>query len=283
MFERIALNWKLAISSFKVLLQNKKLLMFPVISTIFTVLLFLGFCSPLLFFPEILVKAGPGGGFEFQAPWWTWIVAFVYYFCAFFIVIFFNSALMSCAFIHFNGGRPTLEDGLRCAWARLPQIAMWSAVSATVMMLLGTAQNADKRIGRFIGNILGAAWLVMTYFVLPVLVVERVGPVAAVKRSVVILKQTWADALVGRLGIGLFLFVLSVPGFLLILPTIIAFAVAWPVGLLMVLVTVAYFMVVATLGSAMKVIYCGALYQYAALGMVPEGFEERCFEKAFSK
>jgi hypothetical protein len=284
MFERLALNWKLAVSSLKVLLHNKRLLAFPVISTIFSILIFLTFTSPFLFIPELFVGENAStGAVEFKPPWWMALVAFAYYFCCFFITIFFNTALMSCAFIHFNGGQPTLEDGLRCAFARLPQIAVWALVSATVMMILKAIQSTDERIARIVSMILGTVWIVVTYFVLPVLVVERVGPIRAIKRSVEILKQTWADAIIGRAGIGLFILVLCLPGVLLAIVTFAALVAFWPAGVVMLLITVAYFLFVATVSSAMKVIFCGALYQYAAMGQVPDGFDRRCLETAFGK
>jgi hypothetical protein len=284
MFDRIILNWQLAICSLKVLLHNKRLLVFPVISSIATMLVFLGFVAPFLFVPEVFVTEQPDGTMAFGKPWWMAIVAFIYYFVCFFVTIFFNTALMSCAFIHFNGGKPTLEDGLRCAIARLPQIAVWALVSATVLMILKVIQNAcNKNVGKAITAILGTAWMVITYFVLPVLVVERVGPFTAIKRSVQILKQTWADALVGRAGIGLFIFVISLPGVLLAVATFFTILVFLPVGLVLLAITIMYFLFVATLGSALKVIFCGALYQYAAIGEVPEGFDRRCLEGAFGQ
>jgi hypothetical protein len=284
MFDRIIMNWRLAMSSVKVLLYNKRLLVFPVLSSIASILAFLFFFAPFLFIPEAFMTQQPDGSMAFDKPWWMAIVAFIYYFVCFFITIFFNTALMSCAFIHFNGGRPTLEDGLRCAIARLPQITVWALVSATVLMILNAIKNGtNKNVGKIISSILGTAWMVITYFVLPVLVVERVGPVKAIKRSVEILKQTWADAVIGRAGIGLFMIVLALPGILLVIATFVGFMIFWAIGLAMLLVTIAYFLFVATVSSALKVIFCGALYQFAAMGQVPEGFDRRSLQTAFGK
>ena len=45
----------------------------------------------------------------------------------------------------------------------------------------------------------------MTYFVVPVLVVEKLGPIDATKRSMSLMYRTWGEALVGKVGLGLFL------------------------------------------------------------------------------
>lgn len=92
--------------------------------------------------------------------------------------------------------------------SRLPQIFAWALVSATVGVLLKLVENAHEKIGQFISAILGTAWTVVTFFVVPVLVVEKVGPFEAIKRSIALLKKTWGEALAGNFGLGLFMFLL---------------------------------------------------------------------------
>ena len=121
------------------------------------------------------------------------------------VTIFCNSALLGCAFLRFNGENPTVGDGFRTAFARLPQIFAWALVSATVGLLLKLVEQAHEKVGQFVASLLGTAWSIMTYFVVPVLVVEKTGPMEAVSRSVALLKKTWGEALVGRMGIGLVL------------------------------------------------------------------------------
>src|SRR5207237_471760 len=64
--------------------------------------------------------------------------------------------------------------------------------------------------------IVAFAYYFCNYFVVPVLVVEKVGPIDAVKRSMSILRKTWGEALVGHFGIGFFVFLLALPGVLLL-------------------------------------------------------------------
>src|SRR5262249_39867725 len=134
----------------------------------------------------------------------------------YFVIIFFNAALVSCALMRFNGVEPTLGDGLRAASLRLPQILLWALVSATVGMILKAIENSSEKVGQFISGILGMVWTVITYFVVPVLVVEKTGPFAAISRSTSILKKTWGESLVGGIGITLFIFLLALPGILLL-------------------------------------------------------------------
>src|SRR5205814_4165376 len=112
---------------------------------------------------------------------------------------------------------PRLSDGFKMAMARLPQIFAWALVSATVGVLLKVIESLNDKVGEFVASLLGTAWSIMTYFVVPVLVVEKVGPMQAVSRSVSLLKRTWGEALVGRMGIRFVLFLLALPIFLMFL------------------------------------------------------------------
>ena len=55
-------------------------------------------------------------------PIWAYVVAFAFYFCSYFVIIFCNAAIISCALIRLNGGEPSIGDGLAAAGSRLPQI-----------------------------------------------------------------------------------------------------------------------------------------------------------------
>src|SRR5262249_51826250 len=161
------------------------------------------FATPFALHPQWLrglVEKNAQGDFDFanQLPGWVWVVMFAYYFCNYFVVVFCNSALISCALIRFNGGTPTVGDGLQAAASRLPQILAWALVSATVGILLKAVENVHERAGQLISGLLGLAWTVLTYFVVPVLVVEKVGPFEAIRRSMAILRKTWGEALVGQ-------------------------------------------------------------------------------------
>src|SRR5262249_48242647 len=126
MFDRIANSFALARSSWGVLRTDKKLVLFPILSGIACVLVLLSFLAPFLIRLDLL------DDLQRRAPWALGLIGFVLYFCFFFVIIFFNAALVSCALIRFHGGEPTVGDGLRAALARLPQIVLWALVSATV-------------------------------------------------------------------------------------------------------------------------------------------------------
>jgi hypothetical protein len=280
MFERFETSFALARSSWQVLRTDKQLIVFPILSGIGCLFVLAGFALPFIARPQLLDFLNNNAN-GVHPPIWAYVVAFAYYFCSYFVVIFFNAALISCALIRFNGGTPTVGDGIQAAASRLPQILAWALVSATVGVILKMIENVHERAGAFISAILGTAWTVITFFVVPVLVVERTGPIEAIKRSMSILKRTWGEALIGHFGIGFFMFLLALPGVLLGVVSFALLGVSAILGGVLIAVTVIYFLMLAAVGPALNGIYLTALYQYAANGAVPPGFDGQEMKQAF--
>src|SRR5262249_31239623 len=145
--------------------------------------------------------------------------------------------------------------------------------SATVGLALKLIENANEKVGDFVSAILGGIWTVVTYFVVPVLVVERVGPLTAVKRSAQILGRTWGESIGGHAGVGWALLPFWLLGVLLGVLGVFALSKVAALGILLLAVTVIYMLVLGLVDSTLKGILLGALYLYATHGEVPEEFE----------
>lgn len=284
MFQRISNGFALAGSTWRVLIRDKHLLAFPLVSGFFFLLVVASFAVPLATLVDWNQVEQQMQKNNNKPPVWTYAVAFAFYFCTYFVIIFCNSALISCALLRFNGESPTLADGFRTAMARLPQIFAWALVSATVGVLLRVVENVHEKVGEFVASLLGTAWSVMTFFVVPVLVVEKTGPMAAVGRSLSLLKKTWGEALVGHMGLNFVMFLLAIPIILLLVAggAMIAYGMAVPGVALLVVAGIAFLMHMAV-GAALHTIFLAALYQYAAQDRVPEGFDRNVMASAFGR
>ena len=283
MFQRISNGFSLAGSTWRVLVRDKHLLAFPMVSGFLFLLVVVSFLVPLATlvdwnqFQQQMQKNNN------KPPVWVYGVLFAYYFCTYFVIVFCNSALVSCALLRFNGETPRLADGFRMALARLPQIFAWALVSATVGVLLQAIEAAHEKVGEIVAAVLGTAWSVMTFFVVPVLVVEKVGPLAAVSRSIGLLRKTWGEALVGHMGLNFILFLLAIPCILLLVVGIILLAQGMQaVGIALVVAAGIAFLIQMAVSAALHTIFLAALYQYAAEGRVPEGFDRDIMATAFA-
>jgi hypothetical protein len=166
--------------------------------------------------------------------------------------------------------------------ARLPQIVGWALVSASVGLLLKAIESYSEKFGQIVAALLGGAWSIATFFVVPVLVVEQVGPIDAVRRSLSVLRRTWGESAVGNLSIGVITSLFSLLGVIPIAAGFMAFAANQvALGILGVAIGVVYLLVLALIQTAMQAILRGALYLYAAEGKVPEQFDDQLFQQAF--
>ncbi len=284
---RVSRGFALLRASWNVLKQDKELMLFPVLSCVACLLVLASFSSPLLFVPGLAGQVFGESGEEAQGSGqvWFYVGLFLYYFASYFVVIFFNTALVSCALTRFQGGDPTVRDGLAAASARLPQIAAWALVSATVGLALRAIEERVKLVGKIILRLIGAAWTIATFFVVPVLAAEKLGPAAAIRRSAELLRKTWGESLAGQVSLSLVNILLALPGILVLVLGFFAATVSqslWPVVLLSSL-GVLYLIVLVIATSTMQQIFVAGTYLYASTGQVTNGFPEDLMRSAFRK
>jgi hypothetical protein len=280
MFERIGKGWALAKESWTVLKFDPELLVFPAVSGVACLLVLASFAVPLWFTGYIEVLSNNEDAFRDPL---AWVIGFAFYFVNYFVIVFFNSALVACAVIRFRGGDPTLADGFRAAMSRLPQIAGWAAVSATVGIILKAIESRSEKLGQIVVGLLGTAWSIATYFVVPVLVVEKLGPVDAAKRSVAILKKAWGESIVANFGIGLFVFLATLPGIaLIVIGAFVAATKTAALGIALIVLGVVWTLLVSLISSTLNTIIIAALYLYAADGETPQHFDGGLLRDAFA-
>jgi hypothetical protein len=281
MFQRITMGWQLIKQAIQVLRLDKELLLFPLISGISCLLVLASFAVPA--FLSGALDAAQENQENVTQNAVAWVVLFLFYFVNYFVITFFNSALVGCAVIRLKGGDPVVGDGFRAAFARLPQIAGWALVSATVGILLKMIESRSERVGQIIVSLLGMAWSITTFFVVPVLVIEGLGPIDSVKRSVTVIRKTWGEALVANYGIGFLVMLLSLLG---ILPIVGGIALAGSgstaIGGVLIGLGVLILITVALISSALNSIILAALYIYAAEDKMPEGFDSNLVRGAFA-
>ncbi|HCS52827.1 MAG TPA: hypothetical protein DIW81_14750, partial [Planctomycetaceae bacterium] len=161
MFQRLSNGWSLAKQSWRVLMLDKELLVFPVVSGFCCLLVLASFIVPLFAtgYVDVVLNDGQISQEESQDPI-AYIILFAFYFVNYFVIVFFNSALVACAIIRFKGGDPTVADGFRASMNRLPQIAGWAFLSATVGVILKVIESRSEKVGQIVAGLLGAAWSV---------------------------------------------------------------------------------------------------------------------------
>ena len=257
--------------SLQVLSKDKEILVFPLLSGIITIVAFAS-----------IVFAGVASGvfehFDKNDPR-NYAVAFVWYFISWFIVLFFNVAVIHCAAMRLRGGDPTIADGFRASMQHLPRIAAWALVSATVGVILRFLAEKSGLIGKIIIGLLGAAWSIATYFIVPVMIFEKRSLRDSVKQSTQLIAKTWGESLVAAGGIGAFITLLALAGLVLPIAGIFISPMAALIGLG---IMVVYWIALSVMSAALTGIFRTALYLYATEGRAPAGFSPEYVQAAFA-
>jgi len=282
---RLSRSWDLVAASFSILWADKQLLMFPVLSgvscVIVTLLLLAG--GGAIFQPQLgnlaaLIPRDDPQAFVSSPE--VMGALFLLYMANYFVIIFFNVALVGVANSRLTGGSWTFDQGLQLAWKRKWVILQWAFIAATVGMVLRALSERAGFLGRIVVGFIGVAWNLACYFVVPVLAFEDLSPGAALYRSADLFKETWGEKVAGGFSLGLIFFLMLVPGFLI---WIGAINYAGPKGVLAGRIFMAaYFLLLSVVSSAVQGIFNAALYRYAVDQTTPPGFSQGLFRDAWA-
>lgn len=276
MFRRLKASWMLTKACFAVLKQDKELMMFPVFCGILSILGTVAFCVPAW----AIASADMG---EDALNLTFGALGIAYSFVTYSIVIFFNVAVLACAKIRFEGGDPTLADGFKAGRDNLGVIFSWAAVGGVVSFIIRQLEQSFGVFGALIARVIGGAFAVVSYFAIPVMIFEKVGPSDAFTRSKEIIKKTWGEALGAYLGfsiittIAAWSIIFSMVGSIVVSLSMDT-AVPFGVGAVLSLIV---FLVAAIVTSCLSQIFQAALYIYATTGEIPTEIGTDLVQQAF--
>jgi hypothetical protein len=263
-------------ASWNVLRQDKELLWLPVISGLCALVVAASFGVPIILTSNDTGSSG-SSSFQLGVPGYA-LIALAYFVLAY-VTIFFNTALVWAANERLEGRNPTLGAALAAARARAGVILPWALVTATVSLIIRAIEQRAGFLGRIVVGLIGMAWTLVTFLVLPLIVLENVSVGIAIKQSASMFKRTWGENVIGQGGIGVVAllailvalpvaFVLFATGITALIVAAIVLGTVWIVGVMIVT-------------SALSVVFQTALYRFASSGTVPPGFTEDQIAGAF--
>lgn len=262
MFESLRRGWALTKVSFSVLRADPEILALPLMAGVVLAAVmgagYLGILRPMIDAPTMSVLP-------------LILAVFGFYVVGYFLVIWFNAAVMEMATIRFNGGNPTIMDGLKKAASKSHRIFQWAIIAATVGLILNIlreiARDRNSFLGQILLSIVETGWNILTFFVLPIAVYQDVGPLTAIRSSGSLMKRTFGNSVGAMAATGLLFLLLSIPGMVLI----------WFAGgsLVLFVVGVVWVLGVTVLSTAVNGILVAAVYKYANEGVMPSAFREQ--------
>jgi len=278
-FEKLSNSWQLVKASAAVLQADKELLLFPIISAVLSMLVVVTFAVP-----AILAGALTSGSFDGTGvPAVGYAAVLLFYVVQYFVIFFCNTALVGAALIRLRGGDPTVADGFRIAASRVGPILGYALIAATVGMVLRAISERSGLLGRLVVGLVGFAWNLATFLVVPVLVVEDVGPIEAVQRSASYLRKTWGEQIAGNIGMGLVFGLISLGTLAAGVVLLLAAAATESAAIIIFVALCLLFALVAIalISSALSGVYAAAVYRYAADGEAGGFFTPAMVRSAF--
>ncbi len=273
---RISRGWALAKQSFRVLRDDRSLLLFPLISV------------PAAIAATAIVM-GPGIALYAADKQEAILIAFgvVALYVLTFVSLFFNVALAAAAKTGLAGGDSTVSEGLSAARERLGVIAAWALIQTIVGLIITAIQNAggaDSIVGRVLGGLVSFAWGAATFFVIPIIALEGLGPKDAFKRSVSVLRERWGEGVVGTAsasGVVMLIALLPIVGLGLAGYSLVNSGQDAAGGALLGVAGIV-FVVAVLIGGTVNAIFRVALYQFATEGTAAGGFDQAQLQAAFA-
>ncbi len=270
--DRLRNSWELAKVSWSVLRSERSLAVFPALSAVGG-LLVVGIVAGLVAATGV---NDSHGGTGLRGIGYVFVV--LGYIALAFVSTYFLGALVHGANEALEGRRAAVGDCFAAANAKLHRLLPWALVQATVSIIIRALE--DRGIGgQIVASLIGAGWAIVTFLTIPIIMLEDLGPIAALKRSGHLLKQSWGENIAAQFGFGLF-------GLIAMLPAILVIALAASSGSTAIIVVlgavgVAWIVVVSLAVSALTGIYRTALYRFAIDGVAPPAFAGADLEHAF--
>ncbi len=275
---RISNTIGLAKVSWRVLRHDRELLFIPILSFLTAVGVIVVLAIPAI---AVLDTSSTGtGGEETASNPALAVIGVVAAMSLSIVSVFFNGALVAGAHERLTGGDPTVGSSLRRAAARIPGLVPWALLTATVGLVLQSLRERAGFLARFVISMVGAAWEIATFLVVPAIVIDEKGAVEGLKESAHLLKTTWGENIAARVGFGLL-------GLIAILPAVIFVAIMGALGgvglVIGIVVAVAWVATVVVVLSALNAVFQTALYLYATSGVMPAGFEDSNLGNSFQR
>ena len=276
---RMKAGWLLFKEAFRFMWADKEMLWLPIISCVANLLLIgmiigLIITAAFTFSPDF---------FEQYPMEYLWL--FLIYVAGAFTLSLSQAAVAHFVFVRAHGGDATLMEALKKAFSHWTGLLAWSVITSTVGLVLRVIYDRSELLGKIVTALIGAAWGVLTYFVVPAIVIDNKGPVDSIKKSSTVFRQTWGETLTSNISFGfLFLLVHLVVLFstmgVIVFGAIMESMVVMVLGVVLIVVwVIAFSLVSSSIGAVLRTL----LYIYATEGVVPQNFNKELLEKMLAR
>ncbi len=191
-----------------------------------------------------------------------------------FVSVVSHATIIARVMARFHGQSVTNAQAARAALTKTPQLLAWAFINYVVISVLRSIGNRGI-LGAVVGVLLRAGWMLASFFVVPVILFEDKGAVAAIKRSVELCRARWGENIVGNGALGLIAFAAILLDVLVAVVLGLVFA---PLGAVVGVIGLAAILLVLTVATAA---FNAALYWYAVTDQSPGQYSVGDLQSAY--
>lgn len=269
---RLRASFLLFKESFRFVWADKEMLWVPVLAILFQFFI-VGMLVITVLIPagmlSIVAEAEP-----VENSVATYAFIFATYLISAFTLAYAQATIAHMVYVRMHNGNPTLWEGLRKAGSHVFALFVWACITSTVGMILRMIAERSQILMRIMVAILGVMWSVLTYFVVPAMVIGNRSAFEAISHSGSVFRKTWGETLVTGISLSL---MFAVP--IIVLSVILVGGVAItgvdPRGLIVYggVFIIAIIMMVL-LSSVLDSVLRTLLYVYATESALPPNFNQ---------
>ena len=262
--ERIRRGWRITKLGIHVVKADPELIVYVLFSAIMSIL---SFGAVLTLTGGLGFVIGNDEGFEGGVALGT----FLSYFIVSIIIVFWNAAIVASAYERLTTGRnPSFSYGIKQAMKCLPQIFAWGLISGTVGLIVSFFESmassdniALKILGSLISMLIQFAWWMTTFFVIPIIVLEKNGVFESMKESPELFQKTWGENIVASMGTGIINFLVILFIIIICLPLLLLGEIGLALGFIII---VAGITLSSLFFTACDAVNRASMYYYAKTG-----------------
>jgi Family of unknown function (DUF6159) len=279
---RLKASWILFKEAWGFLRSDKEMIWIPVITTLLNLFLF------GILVTAFILSVGITSVESTQTinKYLDWGFIFGAYVIGAFTLALAQAAIANTVYTRIKGGDATLGQSLSAAFSHWFPLFIWSLITSTVGLILRVIAERSNLLGKIIAALLGAAWGILTFFVVPAMVIDKKSPFASVKKSSQVFRATWGETLATNISLSLTFILAHVLVLMSVIGLMFVVSVLALPSLNYIVLAVAYliwFVLAILVASVLDSVLRTLLYVYAAEGIRPANFNADLLDNMLKK
>lgn len=265
--------------TFRFFWTDKEMLGVPIVALIMQ-LFFLGVLAICILASGLFVDVGSEN--VPLAPK-EYVAIFAMYVISAFTIAYSQAAITHIVYTRVHGGDATLWGGLRTAGKHTGSLLVWACIASTVGLLIRIIAERSQLLVKICVALLGAMWSVLTYFVVPAIIIDQKSPFAAIGHSGTIFKRTWGETLVSNISFGFVFLAFYVVLFVSLIGALYATGGSEGTFIVCAVILVGVILVTCLLSAVLNSVLRTLLYVYASEQIIPTNFNRELLESMLAR